>query len=185
MKAGLNRLIWALTLCAAFLVFVLMMLTVADVVGRIFRAPVEGAYDITKYSLGVLLFTALPAVTAADRHLTVDLFLYLISERQKRALRAVSSFFAAFVLGIFAWQLWEQGLSKAEAGQTLSTLNIPVAPFAYGLAILSGVSCLVATMKFVTELGIADLVDQDALQMEVSPDSKAGPKPDENQGQER
>jgi TRAP-type C4-dicarboxylate transport system permease small subunit len=156
-----------------------MALTVADVVGRAaFSAPLVGAYDITKYSLGVLLFTALPAVTAADRHLTVDLFLYLISDRQKAALRVFSSLIAAFVLGIFTWQLWMQGVSKADSGQTLSTLDISVAPFAYGLSILAGLSCLVSLAKFLTDLGVVRLVDDSVVRFEASPESRAHPEPD-------
>lgn len=155
MRAGLDRLLWLMTMCAAFLLFVLMALTVVDVIGRAaFRAPLSGAYDITKYSLGVLLFTALPAVTANDRHLTVDLFLHIIPRRAKRPLGFVSSLIACVVLSIFCWRLWLEGHSKAAYGDTMSTLGIPVAPFAYLLSILAAVSALIALFQVLAHAGL-------------------------------
>src|SRR5215475_2687646 len=57
----------ALGFSAAVLLFCLMMLTTADVVGRyIFNWPIRGAFEITELLLLTLIFAGLPLASRAD-----------------------------------------------------------------------------------------------------------------------
>ena len=75
--------LWAgrlLGVVAAIDLFAMMMLTFIDVTGRkltgtvAFAKPVYGAYEITELLMGVLIFSALPLVTAREGHVTIDIF---------------------------------------------------------------------------------------------------------------
>src|SRR5262249_52678770 len=58
---------------AAILLFCLMALTTADVVGRyILNWPIRGAFEITELLLLTLIFAGLPLASRADEHVTLD-----------------------------------------------------------------------------------------------------------------
>lgn len=52
----------------------MVFLTVADVIGRYFlNAPIAGATELTRLGMGVVIFTALPIISARGDHISVDL----------------------------------------------------------------------------------------------------------------
>ena len=58
---------------AAILLFGLMALTTADVIGRyIFNWPLRGAFELTELLLLTLIFAGLPLASRADEHVTLD-----------------------------------------------------------------------------------------------------------------
>ncbi len=64
----------ALGYFAALVLFGLMALTCADVVGRYFLGmPISGAFEMTEMLLASLIFAGLPLVTLRNDHITVDL----------------------------------------------------------------------------------------------------------------
>ena len=82
MQFVLHRILGGL---AATLLFLLMLLTLIDVVGRYgFNAPVNGSYEITELLLAAIIFSALPLVSAKDAHITVDLIDCRIYEHHPR-----------------------------------------------------------------------------------------------------
>ena len=59
-----NWIVRLLTIVSATLLFGMMALTFADVVGRYFlNAPITGAHEIIAFMLGLTIFTALPLVS--------------------------------------------------------------------------------------------------------------------------
>lgn len=53
----------------------LVLLTVADVIGRyFFGAPILGATELTRLGMAVLIFTSLPVISGRGEHICVDLF---------------------------------------------------------------------------------------------------------------
>src|SRR6516225_12120918 len=67
------RLDRALGAAAAVLLFGLMSLTTADVIGRyLFNWPLRGAFEITELLLLTLIFAGLPLASRADEHVTLD-----------------------------------------------------------------------------------------------------------------
>jgi hypothetical protein len=63
----------ALGAAAAVLLFGLMMLTTADVIGRyIFNWPLRGAFEITELLMLALIFAGLPLASRTDEHVTLD-----------------------------------------------------------------------------------------------------------------
>ena len=75
----------ALQLFTAFILFALMVITLLDVVGRYFlNAPLAGAFELTRLAMGLLVFSALPLVTARERHIVVSLFDPLFAANPRR-----------------------------------------------------------------------------------------------------
>lgn len=157
-----ERLLKGLSLFAAVMLFALMVLTFVDVVGRELNAPLRGAYDLTKLSLGVLLFTALPLVTWEEKHLTIDLVTGMIPRRARKPLRLISLMLAAFVLAVFAWRLWAQGNSLQSYGQKAETLGVPIAPLAWFMAVFAAFAAVVSIMLAIAILTGARDADKTA-----------------------
>ena len=64
---------------AATVLFAMMVLTFVDVTGRkLFTRPVYGAYEITEFLMGMLIFCALPLVTAREGHVSIDVLDHLV-----------------------------------------------------------------------------------------------------------
>lgn len=79
---------------ASVALFLLMALTFVDVVLRsTINAPIEAATELTRIAMAIVVFAALPVVSARDQHITVDLadpiFRHLRLERLRDGLVAL------------------------------------------------------------------------------------------------
>src|SRR5918999_3718515 len=62
-----------LGVAASMLLFLMMLLTFADVVARyLINRPIRGGFELTELGLLVLIFAGLPLVSRADEHVTMD-----------------------------------------------------------------------------------------------------------------
>ncbi|WP_425089038.1 TRAP transporter small permease [Stappia sp.] len=75
MMASILRLAASLPLrLAAGCLFVMMVLTFGDVIGRsVLSAPIPGAAELTELLLAAVVFLAMPATCLFERHISVDL----------------------------------------------------------------------------------------------------------------
>ena len=64
----------ALTALVSIVMFAMMMLTTADVVGRAFGKPIKGSFEIVTFMLAILIFCALPLISWDEKHIKVNLF---------------------------------------------------------------------------------------------------------------
>lgn len=140
---------------AATVLFAMMVLTFLDVTGRkLFTRPVYGAYEITEFLMGTLIFSALPLVTAREGHVTIDVLDHLLPAQfarwQQVAVGAISTATLAFV----AWRLWVLSESHMRTHEVTMTLHIPHGPFSRLFAVMSGLAalaCLVIVWEYLTE----------------------------------
>lgn len=130
---------------AGFCLFLMMVLTFAEVVGRYFLAtPVTGGEEIKAFLLGFTVFTALPLVTAAERHIAVRSLANLLKGRAAAAQRVVVRVGTAAGFAFIAVLLFLQAQSLAEDGTLSNYLDMPLAPPVYVFAALAAGAALVA-----------------------------------------
>src|SRR5438067_10536600 len=97
----------ALGFSAAILLFCLMMLTTADVVGRYdFNWPLRGAFEINELLLLTLIFAGLPLTSRADEHGSLDFIDMTLRERGRLILRHLVGFICGLLLLGLAWRVW-------------------------------------------------------------------------------
>jgi TRAP-type C4-dicarboxylate transport system permease small subunit len=115
----------------------MMLLTVADVLGRSFLArPIHGTYELVELLLTCTFFFALPAVFLRDGHVLVD----AIDSRLPRAvpwLKRIALVVAAVMLGIIAWRCWLFARNALEFGDVTSDLSLPL--ILYWIPLLVGI----------------------------------------------
>jgi TRAP-type C4-dicarboxylate transport system permease small subunit len=128
----------------------MMLLTFLDVTGRKFLAhPIYGAYELTEFMMGVLIFSALPLVTARENHVTIDVLDPFIAPAIGRWQRVVVNLLSAVVLAFLGGRLWILSASHLHTHEVTMTLRIPHGPFTRAFAVMA---MLAALASFVVAL---------------------------------
>ena len=133
---------------AAVLLFCLMMLTTADVIGRyVFNWPIRGAFELTELLLLTLIFAGLPLASRADEHVTLDFIDLLLGNSGRLLLRRFVDLFCGLLFLGLAHRVWIKADKIAGYGDTTEVLRVPVGPFVYFLAIMVAVTGIVHLTK--------------------------------------
>lgn len=124
---------------ASAALFALMVLTFFDVVMRsAFNAPIEAATELTRIAIAVVVFSALPLLTARDQHIAVDLLDPLFLRWRLARWRDVVVNIAC---GVMLWFPAQRVIDLAERarsyGDKTEYLNIPTFYVAWFIAIMT------------------------------------------------
>ncbi|MGE4010840.1 MAG: TRAP transporter small permease [Alphaproteobacteria bacterium] len=127
--------------------FAMMTLTFVDVIGRyILGAPLKGAYELTEYLLPLMVFSALPLVTARNEHVTTGLFEKSIKGRVlelKRLSVHIACFIACAYLAYALYGAYAASHTLLEASQQL---GIPKSPIIGLAAVASAVAAILSAL---------------------------------------
>jgi TRAP-type transport system small permease protein len=131
--------------------FCMMVLRCIDVVGRYWlNMPVPGTSELTGLGLGVLIFAALPIVTAHSEHVSVSL-LEMIAGRRSRSVEKIFSLTASLLaLTVMALRLWSKAGVLASYSDSSSYLHMPLAPFAYFMSVMTALATMVVVLQIVS-----------------------------------
>lgn len=129
-----------LLLFAALILVAMAVITFVDVTGRyLFNAPVQGAFELIGMGMALLIFAALPEVTARGAHVAVSLVGFL-SQRIQTVLRVIMAALISGAFCILAWRLFEHAKRMADFGDYAMFTGIPYAPIAFFMALCAGVA---------------------------------------------
>lgn len=130
-------------LCAAIALFGIMALMVCDVFGRyLLNHPIPGAAEIIQLAMGIIVFAALPLVTARREHIMLDYFDSVLAGNAKRFIRTIIDLITATILTFLAWRIALKAMTHIQYGDTTAYLNIPIAPVAIFIAAATAVSAV-------------------------------------------
>jgi TRAP-type transport system small permease protein len=140
----------ALGLFVAVVLFYLMALRCVDVVGRyMFNAPVPGASELTGLGLALLIFGALPIVTAHREHVSVSLLDMIVGDRSRGIEQVFLLATSLVVLAVMSWRLWVKAGALASYSDSTSYLRVPLAPFAYFMSAMTAAAAVVVVLQVV------------------------------------
>jgi len=140
----------ALGAAAAVLLFGLMSLTTADVIGRyLFNWPLRGAFEITELLLLTLIFAGLPLASRADEHVTLDFIDMILSDRGRLLVRRLVDLFCGLLILGLAWLVWNKADKISGYGDTTEVLRLPVGPFVYFMAVMVALTGVVHLFKVI------------------------------------
>lgn len=135
---GFRPVLSALAAMLAAMVFLLMMITLVDVIGRnLFNLPIPASFEITRLTLGMMVFVALPLISANDEHVTIGLFNGIFRGRAANRKQFVVSLFVSFLCVVWARELWVQAAALAQQNEVMMFLKIRLAPFVYAMSVLT------------------------------------------------
>ena len=128
---------------AAIILFVMMTLTCADVIGRYFlNSPVAGAFEVTEMLLACLIFTGLPLVTLRQEHITVDVLDGVTPDAVLRIQHVIASLIASVATGYLSWRLSLRAANMLASGETTAQLKLPLGYLTWGMSILMALTAV-------------------------------------------
>lgn len=134
-------------------VFMMMAITAIDVFSRyVLNAPLRGAFEVVTLLLATSTFLALPLVTRANEHISVDLIRPLLRGAGLGLQRVILQALSAAVFAVIAFQLWRHAGLLSAGGQVTGFLEWPLAPLVYLMSALSGITVLVYLAMMVEQL---------------------------------
>lgn len=124
-------------------IMTMMIVTCLDVILRIFRCPLVGAFDIVKISGAVSIAAALPYTTAVKGHVAIEYFFQKLSRRSRIITDTIVRMLG---IGLFSFichrsMLYAAALKKS--GQVTLTLQFPVFWIMYFIAFSCALVALV------------------------------------------
>ncbi len=129
---------------AALVLAAVMMVSVVDVVGRyVFNRPLPGSSEITEILMAILIYAGLPLVGLRRAHIVVDLLDSATPQRMVRIRDAIVGIISCFMIALIAWRLWAYADQIRLSKDVTEYLKLPLAPFAYAMSVLAGISAVV------------------------------------------
>jgi TRAP-type C4-dicarboxylate transport system permease small subunit len=137
---------------ACISIVIMMLLTTADVIMRLVATPIPGVYEIVGL-LGVVAVSFSLAYTSVEKgHIAVE-FLVRKLPRQTQAVVAAANDLLSLVLFFFICRqcVVYAGVLK-QSGEVSLTIQMPIYPFVYGIAIGCAALCIVLLMELIQSI---------------------------------
>lgn len=133
-----------LGILASVLMLLIVGLTFVEVFTRyVFAKPIKGASEIIQFAMALMIFTALPLITARRGHVTVSLIDDAIRGALKRVVDAIVDLCSLIAVGIIAWRLFVDATDRVASSDATVVLNWPMAPLVYAMSALAAVTAVV------------------------------------------
>jgi TRAP-type C4-dicarboxylate transport system permease small subunit len=147
----------ALALLAAATLFFMMCVTFLDVVMRkVLPGTFPAADELTKLSLGVLIFSSLPLIAMRREHLVISLFDNVFPRRLNRVRLVLIDLISAALLGVLAWRLAVTAQRFGEFNDSTMLLGAPIAPFAWFMFATATFAAVIALVLAIARLRTGD-----------------------------
>jgi TRAP-type C4-dicarboxylate transport system permease small subunit len=112
-----------------------IIITFVDVTAyKVFRAPIQGAYDVVSILLLITLVSFGSVTLINNRHLSVSLVVSKFPKRVQAVVESVVSLLSLVVAVAVVWYSIVFGLRLIKAGEISLTTGIPLYPFAFIIA---------------------------------------------------
>ncbi len=156
----LNRLTELPMLLAAATLFVLMVLTFADVIMRsTFSSPIEAATELTRIAMAVIVFSALPVVSGRAEHIVVDLLDPLFRRAGvERILDGLITLACGVLLFWPAMRSFDLATRARSYGDLTEYLSIPVFYITWFIAFMTLVTAVTMALRGLVILFKPDLL---------------------------
>ncbi|MCA1961710.1 MAG: TRAP transporter small permease [Desulfomonile sp.] len=129
----------------------MVFLTVADVALRTLKRPIVGTYELVGLLGAVAIGFAIPQTSRVQGHVRMDFLTERLPTGLQKLFKVITRLLAIGTFIIIAWNLWLLGADFSRMGETTLTLQFPLYPVAYGIAICCFIECIVL---FLEMLGI-------------------------------
>ncbi|MFZ7112879.1 MAG: TRAP transporter small permease [Desulfatiglandales bacterium] len=127
---------------------VMMCLTCADIVLRLFRRPILGTWEIVGFLGALLAGFSLAQTTVQRGHVAVQVIVRKFSQRIQWIVFLVTHVFGLLLFGLLTVESAKYGHALQVSGEVSPTLQIPFFPILHGIAFCSFVVFVVLFIDF-------------------------------------
>jgi TRAP-type transport system small permease protein len=133
----------------------LAVMTIADGLMRwIANQPIEGVRDLGGLAIALAIACCFPVVMVEKGNITVRLA-ESVSPTLSRALDVFAAVLVCGVLAALTWQIWLYAGKMAHARETTFVLQIPVAPFWFGVSAILACAVIVQAIVAIRSVCVA------------------------------
>lgn len=148
-SSKLGRISALLAYAGASALFVMMVLTTADVVGRyLFNSPILGVFELTEFMVLILIFSFLGYTQSRKSHVSVDLVLAQFPERVQNFVEIFNHVICLALMALITWMGFQKALELMEVGEASPNLGVPDYPFVFFLVL----GCMVMCIEYIRDL---------------------------------
>ena len=148
----------ALVVFASIVLFVIMWLTVVDVILRYNNISITGLFEVIEVLMGILVFAGVPIITAKDGHVAVTILDTFVGRRLRLVQKISVNLICVTVLSTFAWLLWVKADGLAGYNDVTLFARIPLAPVCYFMSVMTFISIPIQfAMVFVSDERLEEL----------------------------
>ncbi|MCG8636598.1 MAG: TRAP transporter small permease [Desulfobacterales bacterium] len=130
----LDRTSGGLKFLGAVALVCMMMLTVADVIGRFFKHPIFGSVELVGFLAVIVMAAALPYTFKMDGHVGVEIIVRLLPKKTRLRLALLTQGLSLCLFSIIAWQMFLYAGDIHETGEVSMNLEFPIYYIVYLLA---------------------------------------------------
>ncbi|WP_019153063.1 TRAP transporter small permease [Robertmurraya massiliosenegalensis] len=142
---------------SSILLFFLMFLTTADVIGRyFFNKPITGTYELTGLIVAIMIFFSLGSAQIKRDHIEIDFLTNKMPLKMQQILFVISSFVLTVLLLLTTWQLYEYTMRIWAGNETSGDLGLPL--YIFSILAMVGAFCFMLTYLLDTLKGIVKVV---------------------------
>ena len=147
--AYLNKI---LTFLAGLILVVMVLLTCANIVFRMFWVPISGTYELMGFAGAMLTAFALAYTQIKKGHIAVDILVNAFPKKMQWVLVVINNGMCFVFFLLAAWQLGLKAHTLKSTGELTETLRIICYPFTYAVALGCGVLALILLTDFLGQL---------------------------------
>ena len=148
----------ALVVFASIVLFVIMWLTVVDVILRYNNISITGLFEVIEVLMGILVFAGVTIITAKDGHVAVTILDTFVGRRLRLVQKISVNLICVTVLSTFAWLLWVKADGLAGYNDVTLFARIPLAPVCYLMSVMTFISIPIQfAMVFVSDERLEEL----------------------------
>ena len=137
---------------AAGAIVAMMLLTSTDVILRFFRHPIPGTYEIVGLLGAVVVAFSLAYTSVEKGHIAVDFLVQKFPRNVQLFITAMNDLISTFLFGLIGWQSILYASELKQSGEVSLTIQAPIYPFVYGIAVGCGLLCFVLLLEFIKSL---------------------------------
>ena len=153
LASRIERLARAPAWLSAACLFVLMLLTFADVIMRsLFSAPLGSSAEVTQIFMGIIVFAALPLAAVREEHIVVDLFDGFFAGRMADVQRMIIDLLCLGMLAVACHRIWELGTRSRGYGEVTEYLRLPQYLLIQFFSLAIAFTCLIYLARIVSAL---------------------------------
>jgi TRAP-type C4-dicarboxylate transport system permease small subunit len=151
---GCQRLGTWMNSIAGVVIFLMMGLTVADVVLRFFGKPITGSYELMAVAGAIVIGMALPKTSLDRGHIVVDMLVERGSARAQKTMFIVTRIPGIALFAALTYYLVYKGYALYQSNEISYILGIPHYPLAYLLAFCCIIECVALVADIVGTLEV-------------------------------
>ena len=133
----------------------MMFLTTADVLLRLFNRPIIGTFELTEYMMAMLVAFTVGYCAVNRGHVSVDLVVARIPERPRAVVSIFTEIICIIFFSLITWKSFRQAVILQGSGSVSPALLIPVFPFVYIISIGFGLLALVFALQLLESISKA------------------------------